>query len=349
MSPATGPTASADRAVHPSGAGCRLSWAEDGGDRCLVLGNDAVELAVNIDHGAHLYRLIDRRTGTDVLYHDPRGSRHYRVGGWYELFPNAGAPCSYQGFSLSRAGDVQHRPFRARVVENTPQRIQVELAARSADMPFRVHKRISVTDDLPGVLVQETITNPTDRPLAYLWGQHITFGRPFLAAGTRVVAPELLWSADPTTQTPDAPYAPGATGELHALPGPGGGTVDLTTFPDHRFSAMLFSGPLSDAAYSVQSPACDLAVHVRWDGAAFPRLWLWATNGGSAMEPDLVAMAVEPQASEVHGLDNAVRAGRAPVLDPGASRTGWVQARLSRLPPADGDQASDDSGSFRAL
>jgi galactose mutarotase-like enzyme len=336
--------------MGPPGAGCRLSWIHVRGDRCLVLGNDAAEVAVNLDHGAHLYRLLDRRTGIQVLHRDPRGSRHYRVGGWYELFPNAGAPCRHQEFSLSRAGDIQHRPFRARVLETTRSRIQVELTARSADMPFRVHKRITVTDDLPGVLVQETITNLSGRPLAFLWGQHITFGRPFLAAGTRVVAPGVLWSADPATETPNAPYAPRATGPLHALPRIGGGTVDLTSFPDHRFSAMLFSGPLAEAAYSVHSPACDLAVDVRWDGAAFPRLWLWATNGGSAADPGLVAMAIEPQASEVHGLANAVRAGRAPVLDPGASRTGWVQVRMSAAVQAvDRDQPSEDSGSSSAL
>ena len=46
---------------------------------------------------------------------------------------------------------------------------------------------------------------------------------------------------------------------------------------------------------------------------------------------------------------NAVRAGRAPILDPGASRTGWVRAVLGPLENAGEDQLSEDSGSSRAL
>lgn len=298
------------------------------GDRCVLLTTSRVRIALNADHGAHLYELTDLRTGTNLLHRDPRGSRNYVVGGWYELFPNAGAACSVAGYDLSRAGDIQHRPYAYEIRRPTPSSVEVAMVADSLEMPFRVEKRVGVTAGAPGVHVHETITNTSATTLPYLWGQHITFGEAFVTADCRVELPDVEVFARARTGGAPSPYADGAHGRLHAMPGPDGALVDLTRFPRDVFTMMLFTRRLPEHRYRLWARRLGLGVEVSWDGDAFPHLWIWGTNHGMVLDPDVVAMAVEPQACEIPCLGDAVAAGRAPTLGPGESRSAWVRATL---------------------
>src|SRR5688572_22584113 len=89
--------------------------------------------------------------------------------------------------------------------------------------------------------------------------------------------PEVEFVAD-DTNNPLLPYRPGARGRLDKIPGRDGDTIDLTRFPEEPFSAMLFAEALPQHRYAAWSRDLGAGVSVEWDGAAFPALWLWATN-----------------------------------------------------------------------
>lgn len=296
------------------------------GDRCLVLEDGQIRVSVNVDHGAHVYELTDLRSGTNLLFEDPAGSRDYRVGGWYELFPNAGSPCVVEGRQLSWHGDIQHQPWSSTVVAAGPGPVEVEFAATSTDLPFGIRRSIALAGG-GEVRVRETITNLSEGPLPYLWGHHITFGAAMMGPSCRVTVPDVDVFAE-LFDNPLTPYAPGARGRLGALAARDGTTVDLTRFPEAPFHTMVFAEDLPEYRCGIWSGELGVGVSVEWDGEAFPALWFWASNKGTPSQPDLVACALEPQATAVHTLSEAVAAGVAPVLGGGATRDGWLRVRV---------------------
>jgi galactose mutarotase-like enzyme len=295
------------------------------GDRCVVLESKDLRIAVDVDYGAHLFELVDVRSGTNLLHRDPRGPRHHVVGGWFELFPNAGGACEHAGHRLTRAGDIRERRWTHRIVDDET----VELTTRSADLPLGLTKTLRLSADT--LLVTETVTNLSEEPQQLLWGQHITFGAPFLTAAWRLDLPAAVFHTA-GIRPPQAPYAADARGPLSALPTEDGGTVDLTRFPAERFNAMVISEPLPEHWYNVWADDLAAGLTVSWDGETYPVLWLWATRNGHGLDTDAVACAVEPQSSPVPGLDKAAAAGTALSLAPRASRTSWVRTTLHHDP-----------------
>lgn len=311
---------------------CRLTETVVDGDQCLVLQTDRLRVAINADHGTHIYELTDLRSGVNLLHTDPKGSRHYDVGGWYELFPNAGAACTLDGRPISGHGDIQHRRWSYDVRATGPDVVEIDFATDSADLPFHVDKTVRLTPD-DALTVSETITNASDGPLPYLWGHHVTFGESFLTASIHIDLPDVDVYSRGSTTPPAAPYAPAACGRLNALPArDGDGVVDLSSFPSEPFAAMLHTDAMPEHWYRIWSADLRTGLGVTWDGAAFPGLWIWAVQRAGVKNPDLVACALEPQSCEVPTLADAVAAKRAPTVEPGDSRTGWVKAALLHDP-----------------
>lgn len=300
------------------------------GDRCVSLISDDIRVTINADHGAHIYELTDAATGIDLLYRDPRGSRDYVVGGWFELFPNAGAACTVGGRQLSRAGDIQHRRWHCRISSRTSSSAAVTFSTASQELPLHIAKTVRITAGVAGVDVAEVITNASRETVPYLWGQHLTFGRDFISAGTCIELPDVQVFSSPSVGGKSRLYADGGRGRLDALPAADGGVVDFSRLPGEPFTMMLFTEELPEHWYRIRSKDRALGATVSWDGTAFPYLWIWGTNEGTPRDPDIVALAVEPQSSNVPGLADAMAAGKASSLGPGASRSAWVRLRLHR-------------------
>ncbi|GGM64661.1 aldose epimerase family protein [Microbacterium saperdae] len=301
------------------------------GDRCLHLSNERMTVSINVDHGAHLYALIDRRSGVDLLYKDPAGSRGYAVGGWYELFPNAGVACDFGGRPLTAHGDVQHAVWSAEVTAAAGSEIVVALSCVSADLPFALSKTITLSTDAAVLRIEETITNTSARRTPYLWGQHLTFGEAFLQGALIDVPDGPLRGTVVVGAHDSAPHDP-ATGALASFPTVAGDVIDLRRFPDDAVHAMLFSERLAAHRYAIAHADLDIRAEVSWDGDAWPYLWFWAlreSRGGG-----IIACAIEPQASDVPVLTEALAAGRCPSLDGGEVTTAWIEFRLGET--ADG-------------
>lgn len=295
------------------------------GDRCVRLSNDRLAISINVDHGAHLFELIDRRSGVDLLYQDPAGSRDYEVGGWYELFPNAGVACEFEGRPMTAHGDVQHAAWTGGADPARGADASVTLASESSDLPFSIVKTITLSGESARLRIEETITNRSDRRLPYLWGQHVTFGEAFLNGSVIDLPPGHLRGSVTIGDGEDGPTA-SAVGGLAAFPISAGRTVDLSRFPTEPLQAMLFSDLLQEPRYTIANEALGVVASVTWDPGAWPYLWFWAHRAPDA--DGLVACAIEPQACEVPVLSEAVAAGRAPMLEAGESRAAWIEFEL---------------------
>ncbi|MGG7510702.1 DUF4432 family protein [Plantibacter sp. YIM 135249] len=301
------------------------------GDRILEIVDDCVRLRINVDHGAHLFHLEDVRSGTQLLYTDPAGSRDYAVGGWYELFPNAGPACDFGGSSITRHGDVQHRPWTVDVEADDGNEVVIRLRTTSRDLPFSIEKRVAVRASSGRIRLDERIARHQDGAadtadeLPYLWGQHVTFGLPFLEGAVfELPGGELHGSVD-DSGSGDARTE--TRGPLGAFPVSDGTSMDLTRFPTGPFDAMLFSDRLASGAATVRNPRLGIAARLTWDIDAYPYLWFWGTR--SADVDGLTACAIEPQASDIPSLADAHTDGRAPVLARGGERSSWIELTLS--------------------
>lgn len=310
---------------------CSLTETIVDGRRWLTVENEFLRVGINVDHGTHIHEISDQRNGTNLLYQDPKGSSDYDIGGWYELFPNAGAACEFDGVRIPTHGDIQHGPWTYELVEATDDRIELGFSRDSTILPFHVEKTISITADQPALSVAETITNVGTDTLPYLWGHHVTFGKAFVL-GSRVDLPDTeVYGRDRASNL----LADNPRGRFSALPGADGNPIDMSLFPETVFSAMLFTDPLAEYWYNVYNSSLGTGFALAWDGDAFPFLWIWQENGRLLAEPyegNVVAMGLEPQACEVPTLTNAVAAGRAPVLAPGESRSSWVTASIHDRP-----------------
>jgi len=88
----------------------------------IVLENEALRVTVLPAKGAEIASLVDRASGTELLFTAPWGLQppgsppregsdgapflENYAGGWQELFPTAGDPCEYRGRSLPFHGEV---------------------------------------------------------------------------------------------------------------------------------------------------------------------------------------------------------------------------------------------------
>ena len=296
-------------------------------DSCIVFENASIRVGINLDCGAHIYELVDVRSGSDILYRDPAGSRDYRVGAWYELFPNAGPACHFQGRQFSRHGDLQHQRWRLLRASLSGQTAELSFAGSSREIPVLVTRHLQI-GPAGRIGVRESLSNESSLDLRYLWGHHITFGENMMEGGARVEVPDIDFTAE-LDAGPDAPYLSSARGRLNRFPGKDGVTVDLTRFDQLPYSAMLFADLGDDAHYTVSSPVLGLTVRAEWDLHAFGSLWMWTTTQGTTVDSDLVACALEPQATAVPGLADACAAGTAPTLAPHARRTAWLNLEVA--------------------
>lgn len=315
----------------------------------VVLENDLVRVAILIDKGTEIVEYLYKPKDMDFIWLSENGVGNprdylptspdpvstfidYYPGGWQEVFPNGGPTSAYLGAQFGQHGEVAHMPWDYEIVDDRPERISVRFSVRTKKVPFRLEKRLTLNRGSATLQVQEQIENLSDVPLRYMWGQHLAFGRPFLAPGCRIRLPE---GVEVLTEAADSPVlSPGRVVRGGAFVWPTGvdrqaEQVDLSVLPDRNTaSEMLYIHGFDDQAwYTVENPSLGLGMKVEWDGAAFPYLWYWQEFGATKGYPWYgrhYNVGLEPFAGyPTHGLEQAIANGSAGSIAPGGRATSW--------------------------
>lgn len=291
------------------------------GHEVVELRSESLTVSIDVARGGHIHSLIENKTGIEVLHQDPRGLAAHEVGGWFELFPNAG-PAS-GGHPMH--GDVRDLPWRVVSESSGVRGASVELAVRSASLPAEITKTIALRDDV--LTVTERVENLADEQVRYLWGQHLTLGEGILGPQTRIDAPRgRYWEGV------ESGAREHAVDELGSITDADGVARELDRYPSAPATAMVFADQLARPEVTVRSPRVSLSVE--WDHGAFPALWLWYENRGTLEPPfdgRMVALGVEPQVSKTPGLAEAIADGSAASLGPRESASGWVRVRVNSI------------------
>ena len=327
---------------------CRVKEYEYQGYPLVILENELLLIAVLAGKGADLCEFLYKPSDTEFLLHTPRGVRapallgpspgrspfiDYYEGGWQEILPNGGPPCSYGGVEFCQHDEVSTLPWDYRVELNTRDEVRVAFSVRPFRTPFHLERRMVLRSAEARLTIEETLTNEGAETLDFMWGHHPAFGAPFLGPQCHVDLPagdlELVTFAGDAGGTRVAPgrhawpLAPLRDGEGH---------VDYSR-PDEPNSGQEDLGyvvNLPEGWCALTNQATGVGCAMAWSLDTFPYLWVWRQFNRSTGYPwfgQVYTLALEPWSSYPSaGLAAAVENGTAARLGPGEQRSTQLHA-----------------------
>jgi hypothetical protein len=312
-------------------------WAE------LVLENEELRVTILPDKGADIVGFEHKASGIDPLFRAPWGLgpagsepragsdghaflENY-AGGWQELFPNAGDPCTYGGETIPFHGEVATVPWGCEPLGDA-----LRCTVRCRLVPLRLTRTMRLEERT--LVLEETVENEGSKPAQFVWGHHCVVGPPFLERGCklRVAArtietiPE-MWEntarLEPAQRSswPNGRLRSGGEADLSEVPGPEAGSHDDVYLTD-----------LAGGWASVENPRLGLRFELTWDPDVFRWIVSWQPYGGAHAMPlaRAYALGVEPWVTR-RNLEEAAAAGEALNLDGGESFGTILRATMEEL------------------
>jgi hypothetical protein len=327
--------------------------------RTIILENEFLRLGILAGKGTDVIELNYKPQDLDFVWLSPGGVRNPASvippsndpvasfiesypGGWQEVFPSGGAPSNYGGAQFGQHGEVYGVPWDVEIVEDTEQTVAVQFRVRTSKMPFSLRKTFRLSSGQRSFSLEETLTNESAVRLPVMWGQHITFGSPFLRPGCTIRLPDGVEAIPHPTDIapggrrlagPDAftwPHAPvdeGDSLDLSIIPQPGtpSDLIYVTGFPGSR------------AWYEIVDPSQRIGARIEWDRDTMPYLWYWQEFGANTGYPWYgrnFNIGLEPFSSfPTNGLAEAVDNGTA--LDVGPREVVTFSLEMSILDTTD--------------
>lgn len=285
------------------------------GFSALRIENDLLAATVLVDKGADIYELIYKPKELDVLWKSPWGLKetgrgvHSSVnsvaawlenypGGWQEIFPSGGGPCTYKGVELNFHGEASTTAWNCTIIESGGEAAEVRLDTRLFRSPFRIERTLRVEVGNPSLLVQERITNEGNEEMDYMWGHHPAYGAPFLSQACRIDIGANAFRADDGyagTANPlemDTRY-PWPTAEKNGL------STDMSLVPgqDTPRDILAYFEDFEAGWYGITNTELGFGVGLTWPTEIFPYAWFWQEMHASAGFPwykSAYVMAIEP-------------------------------------------------------
>jgi galactose mutarotase-like enzyme len=310
--------------------------------------NEVLRLGIVASKGADILEFRYKPRDLDVLWHAPQpllppgqfiptisskigAFMDHFTGGWQEIFPNASAPTEYKNAELGVHGEVALLPWDVRVIEDRPNRIEIEFSVETMRTPFRLARRMILTSRSAVLRMEESATNLGEENLEITWGHHPAFGPPFLEEGClKEMEPCDSSVPEYTAQLhrrlalssgSKYPYSPGISGEP--------ARVDIVQGKESRSEDVVVFTGFDDGWCALRNPRQQLAVGLVWERPVFPFLWCWQMYGGRWGYPYYgrsFALALEPFTCPILSLPEAVKNGFAHALQAGATLTSRMEA-----------------------
>lgn len=337
-------------------SGCRITEVKLNRQRVLFLENEILRVGINMDKGAEVFEFRHKPSDVDAMWHRDAAAQaiiphqtapngldaffdHY-TGGWQESFPVGNATGIFHGAQMYLHGEVSLLPWQSRILEDSPERIEIEVVVECVRSPFLLKRRMSMERNLAALRLDEIVTNTGRQALPFAWGHHVAFGSPLLGPETRLDLPEgivrtLSDSADVPRRFQRQQQSSGA--RLRSMDGQ---YVDISHVPLPESGTMdNFEIELHGAgSVAIRNPSLDLGVGLLWNREVLPFLWEWEVCHAAAGYPlwgrDYL-LALEPFNCPIGGLTDLEL--RLPRLEPGGIQRsmltmGWCPGRVGFTP-----------------
>ena len=322
-------------------SGARVRHLKLGGLDAVSLENDLLRTTLLAGKGAKVVEFLYKPRNIDLASWTPSElasapSLDQYTDGWWDVFPNGGAPSSYRGADFGEHGEVALLPWDVEILDDAPDEVAVKLSVRTQRYPAYLEKVIRMNGAEPRIGVELSLRNRASLELEAMWGCHLAFSKPFLQPGATLVIEEgarVVPHLAPINESGRRRIDGSKPGLWPLLGSADGATVDLSILPEAAASEMVYVTDFSNASYEVRQPDGGIAVRVAWDGKAFPYLWLWQEFGEARDYPwwgQLYAVGMEPFSSYgIEGLASAVENGSALRLAPHEVRTAWLEVTVA--------------------
>jgi hypothetical protein len=316
--------------------GARIAEYRRRGRRAVFLENQRLRVGIDADRGTEVFEFLFKPRDIDFTPVGPAGARDplpyppdpklafidTYEGGWQEVFPNGGAPCSHEGVQFGQHDEVWQLPWDYEIVTDDEREVAVRFSVETRRIPFRLTKEVRLQTETPRLEVTETLENLSPATLHAMWGQHLAFGPPFLRPGCRIELPNGARTIPhPAPMGSEGRRVASQTGRWPLVAAPEGGTVDLSAVPGRGTpSDIVYLTGFEPAWYELTDPD-GFGLRVEWDAAVMPYLWFWQEFGAGRAYPwygRLYTIGLEPFSSyPTNGLVEAAANGSALLMPPG--------------------------------
>jgi len=306
------------------------------GLQALALSDEKLRAVVVPAWGGKIASLYDRQRQREWLHTNPHfkfelpsyGADYvglYDIGGFDECFPNIGAGrypvWPWQAVSLPDHGEVWALPWSARQDDGG-----LTLAVHGVRLPYRLEKRLSLTDGC--LRLAYRAINPTPFEMPFVWSSHPLLD---VQPGMRLEVPARSARVEGGTaafmsQTGVEP------GEV--VPWPVVGDLDLSTIPgaEAGMAVKLAARELDEGRAALVDPQAGARFEFRFDPVLVPQVGLWLNYGGWSGKdgaPPYYNIGFEPCMGGRDRLDLAMEAGEYGLLPPESTLNWWLEIRLS--------------------
>ena len=289
---------------------------------------------VDPGHGGEVLDLIDLTTGRQLLGRRPFGSADPAEGpldevqwiegwrgGWQVCLPNPGNRCEVDGSMHGFHGTASHEPW---AVLDADER---SVSMRWAGFGIEALRQLAVDGDC--LRIETTVNACGPEPVPYCALEHISLGLEVLDPVLELdipAAPTMRFRtgmARPVRQQmpragrwqSDSTIAPSDVDRVELRGAPYGRFLSVQQLPEGRAVARGYRAGLE----------------LTWDASLLPNVWVWyeLRASGGAFRNLAEIVAIEP-CSVPHslGLARAIREGQASLLEPGATATYEITARV---------------------
>lgn len=331
--------------LHQRNYACRIREYIYQGLRVLSMENELIKVSILVDKGTDIYEFIYKPKDIDFMWHSFNGIRNpdkyvatkehpggafldYYEGGWQELFPNIGEPCSYMGAELGTHGEVCMLPWEYKVVTDTPEQISVKFWVRTVRTPYLLEKTFTINRNDPVLYIDEQVTNEGATDMQFAWGHHPAVGPVFLddSCIIHINGQCKIQTTDipmilPKNSEFSWPYAQDVNGKVRDL--------SQVLHPKEKTYMEYAVTNLSEGKYCIENRNLKIGFGMEWDKDMFPYIWVWSPNCGQDGYPWYgrnYTLALEPWSTMYSNLEKVIKNNQAIKVLPGETISTQLKA-----------------------
>ena len=232
------------------------------------------------------------------------------MGGWDELFPND-EEAAFEGYEFPDHGEVWSIPWRCRP-RRSGDEIGLLLEVTGPVTGVHLQKRITLSSADPDrIYFRHRLEHRGTRAFPFLWKLHPAVRisphhRIHLPANRMKLDREYSTTPDTDREEFEWPICPDRKGR----------PVDMRKIPPRNAGSTLFAygTGLKEGWFALTDLEHDLGFAYRFPQAIFPTCWLFASFGGWSSH---YCLLIEPCSGYPYRLEEAMRMGTCPLLQPG--------------------------------